>query len=74
MGSFWDGGDPADPTLLILSALGLVILFLFKLLKIEPEWMMFIKRKKERREGRKEKEGKKENRRGREERKEGRRL
>lgn len=74
MGSFWDGGDPADPTLLILSALSPVILFLFKLLKIEPEWMMFIKRKKERRERRKEKEGKKENRRGREERKEGRRL
>ena len=51
--------------MLILSALGPVILFLFKFLKIDPEWMMFIKRKtEERREGRKEKEGKKENRQG----------
>ena len=44
--------------MLILSALGPVILFLFKFLKIDPEWMMFIKRKtEERREGRKEKVG-----------------
>lgn len=60
MGSFGDGGHPAGPTLLILSALGPVILFLFKLLKIDPEWMMFIKRKTERKKGREERERRKE--------------
>ena len=72
MGSFWDGGHPAGPTLLILSALGPVLLFLFKLLKIDPKWMMFIKRRTEGGKGGKRKKERKKI--GREERKEGRSL